>query len=240
MPTRSHGSDEGSEIAAEGAIISSKNNITPTTTITASDTANLPNRLTVPDVDYGYRPVELLHDRLGHVGRCRLERTKNRSIGLDHLFKDYRLENHPVFCKACSKAKMPKGKHYRTSRYYPAAYMWQSVSMDLILIGPFREPTIAGARFVLTIIDRFSGYVYAYPMKKKTEVLEKFQRFLAEEHIARTPPQTVMTDWGTEFEDPFRSWARQHGIQLKRSNRYTAHENGLYIPLMKMASIYRS
>ena len=120
---------------------------------------------------------------------------------------------------------MTKNKHYKTSRYYPARYMWQSVSMDLI--GPFSETSIGGARFSLTIIDRFSGYIYAYPIKSKTEVLDKFREFLAEEHITRTPPQTVMTDWGTEFEDPFRSWARRKGIKLRRSCPYTAHENGL-------------
>ena len=72
---------------------------------------------------------------------------------------------------------MTKSTHYKASRYYPARYMWQSVSIDLI--GPFRETSIGGARFVLTIIDRFSGYIYAYPIKSKTEVLDKFREFLA-------------------------------------------------------------
>ena len=74
-------SDTDEENAAEGSIISSTEN---SNTIAASNTANLPVRLTVPDVNYGYRPVELLHDRLGHVGHARLERTKNRSVGLEN------------------------------------------------------------------------------------------------------------------------------------------------------------
>ena len=87
-------SDTNVANAAGGSIINSKNNAT----ITASDTANLSNRSTVPGINYGYKSVKLSHDRLGHVERGRLKRTKNRSAGLEKLFRDYKPEDHPLFC----------------------------------------------------------------------------------------------------------------------------------------------
>ena len=91
------------ETAAGGSIANTSKN-----TIVASDVERSPANVKVPDINYGYNPSELLHDRLGHIGRTRLEATKNRSTGLEKLFKNYK----PIhFCTACCKAKMTKGSH---------------------------------------------------------------------------------------------------------------------------------
>ena len=98
------------------------------------------------------------------------------------------------------------------------------------LVGPFNEKTIGGARFILTIVDRYSGWVCTYPMKQKSQVLEMFKQFLADEGLAQWGTVAVvecMTDWGTEFENPFKAFAYEKGIKIRKSCPYTAWENGL-------------
>ena len=65
------------------------------------------------------------------------------------------------------------------------------------------------ANLIKSIFDSESNY-YKAPESD-------FSGFTASSNITRTPPQTVMIDWGTEFEDPFRSWARRKSIKLRRS-----------------------
>lgn len=221
------------ETAAGGSMEDTSKN-----TIVASDVERSPANVKVPDINYGYNPSELLHDRLGHIGRTRLEATKNRSTGLEKLFKNYK----PIhFCTACCKAKMTKGSHSPWSRFYPADYVWQSISMELV--GPFKEKTIGGARFILTIVDRYSGWVCTYPMKQKSQVLEMFKQFLADEGLAQWGTVAVvecMTDWGTEFENPFKAFAYEKGIKIRKSCPYTAWENGLAEQRTKKRSTWQS
>ena len=70
------------ETAAWGSIANTSRN-----TIVASDVERSPANVKVADINYGHNPSELLHDRLGHIGRTRLEATKNRSTGLEKLLK---------------------------------------------------------------------------------------------------------------------------------------------------------
>jgi len=87
--------------------------------------------------------------------------------------------------------------------------LWQA---DLVDMQPYAKVN-RGMRYILTVIDVYSKFAWAEPIKKKTgdEMKKAFARILR-----RTPakPKLLQTDKGTEFYNaPFSQWLRTHGIR---------------------------
>lgn len=102
-------------------------------------------------------------------------------------------------------------KKYPTRKYivHDIDEQWQADLADVSLIAKQNK----GYRFLLTVIDIFSRYAWARPLKTKSgkEVAAAFKDIFDEGRI----PKRVQTDQGKEFEN--RDVARlfgQHGIEL--------------------------
>ena len=80
------------------------------------------------------------------------------------------------FCDACAEGKAhlapfkPVGEIQSTKRL-------QLVHSDVA--GPMKTESFGGAKYFFTFIDDFSRCVAVYPMKYKSEVLEKFMEWEA-------------------------------------------------------------
>ena len=68
--------------------------------------------------------------------------------------------------------------------------------MDLIDMQKFAEFN-DGVKYILTVIDCFSRYAFAVPLKSKKpkEIIEAMTTIFKEYGI----PLKIFTDWGTEF-----------------------------------------
>jgi hypothetical protein len=67
-------------------------------------------------------------------------------------------------------------------------------------------------RYLLTVIDLFSKYAYAIPLKSKSSahIIEAFQSL-----FSRRRPRKLWTDQGTEFTNgPFRKFLKDNNIEL--------------------------
>ena len=88
-------------------------------------------------------------------------------------------------------------KHYPTRKYivHDIDEQWQADLCDVALIA--RENS--GFRFILTVIDIFSRYAWARPLKSKAgiHVAEAFKDIFQEGRI----PKRIQTDQGKEFEN---------------------------------------
>ena len=102
-------------------------------------------------------------------------------------------------------------KKYPTRRYivHDIDEQWQADLADVSLISSQNK----GYNFILTVIDIFSRYAWARPLKTKSgkEVTAAFKDIFREGRI----PKRIQTDQGKEFEN--RNIARlfnEHGIEL--------------------------
>ena len=74
-------------------------------------------------------------------------------------------------CKGCILGKHPNHKFDR-GKEIQASEILGLIHTDIN--GPIPITYLNGSRYVLTFIDDFSRYTWAFFIKKKSEVLEKF------------------------------------------------------------------
>ena len=58
-------------------------------------------------------------------------------------------------------------------------------------------------------------------------VADKFKEFIAQYCCNMKMPNSVMTDWGSEFDGAFAVYCRENRIQMRKSCPYRAYQNGL-------------
>ena len=102
-------------------------------------------------------------------------------------------------------------KKYPTRHYivHDIDEQWQADLAEVILIADKNQ----GYRYILTVIDIFSRYAWARPLRSKRgeEVANAFKDIFREGRI----PRRVQTDQGKEFENRHvRALFREHSIEL--------------------------
>jgi transposase InsO family protein len=100
----------------------------------------------------------------------------------------------------------------------------QRLGMDMI--GKVNPPSSKGHQYILSIMDYFTKWVEAIPMKLVTS--KDVINFIEEHVIHRFGiPQTITTDGGPVFiYEEFRKFTADMGIKLIRSSPYYAQVNG--------------
>ena len=81
----------------------------------------------------------------------------------------------------------------------------------------------------MVIVDDFTRFTAVYPIPNKSSqtVADKFQEFIAQYCCNMKMPNSVMTDWGSEFDGAFAVYCRENRIQMRKSCLYRAYQNGL-------------
>lgn len=105
----------------------------------------------------------------------------------------------------------PARKHYPTRRYvvHDIDEQWQADLADVSLLSKRNK----GYNFILTVIDLFSRYAWARPLKSKRgdEVAKAFKSIFNEGRI----PKRIQTDQGKEFENRHvRTLFQEYDIEL--------------------------
>ena len=183
------------------------------TVIAASDvqSVNLPS---VRDSQY------LLHRRLAHIGDDMYDATVKCVVNLPK-----RVAGRPN-CPCCSLGKSTVRRTKRNQWVVRAERPAQRFHLDLI--GKFRHQSLGGAYYALVIVDDYSRLteVCTIPSKSSAQVCAAFEEFLAQ-HCPGLMPESVMTDWGSEFDGAFAKFCVDNKIQMRKSCPYRAYQNGL-------------
>ena len=111
----------------------------------------------------------LWHCRLGHISRGRIERLVKNDILPPLEFSD--IEQ----CIDCIKGKFVKQIKKGATR--------STTTLEIIhtdICGPFSVKSVDGYDSFITFTDDYSRYGYIYPIKEKSEALDKFKIFKAE------------------------------------------------------------
>ena len=103
-------------------------------------------------------------------------------------------------CTACLKGKSTNPPS-KPSPVGPIRTFRVMERIHTDLIGPLPKEWL-GKKYILTILDDYSRYCTAIPIRNKTQASEKTKEWiLAMETITNNKTAFIQTDWGTEFNN---------------------------------------
>ncbi|KAL2253435.1 UNVERIFIED_CONTAM: Retrovirus-related Pol polyprotein from transposon RE1 [Sesamum indicum] len=158
---------------------------------------------------------DVWHKRLGHLSKNSMKHISS----LSHLEFDH------SSCEICPLAKMHQLPFSSSSIH--STSIFALVHADIW--GPYKEPTLSGCHYFLTIVDDFSKSTWTFFMCYKSQCLEMFQTFyklVLTQFNKRI--QSIRTNNGSEFlSSQFQSFLRDSGIIHQRTCAYTPQQNGV-------------
>jgi hypothetical protein len=114
-------------------------------------------------------PSKLWHHRLGYILRGRIEHLVKELILLSLEFSDFEQ------CIDCIKSKYVKQLKKNIKR---SAEILEIIHTDIC--SPFPIAAVDGYDLFITFTDDYSHYGYIYPIKERSETLDKFKIFKVE------------------------------------------------------------
>ena len=158
----------------------------------------------------------------GHRGVIKCE----QDIIDRYWFENYRehIRTHIKLCGVCNRVKVCNQLPYGVPQVIPAAEQpFDHIGIDVI--GPFiRSET--GKRFILTVVDRATRYVYAKAIPNHTK--ETVIRVLRKMFEKFATPKRLTSDRATEFMSvDFQQFLKGMGIEHHPTCSYYASSNGL-------------
>lgn len=168
--------------------------------------------------------AELWHARLGHypVANMKLLEKCVDGVNVSKDLTDIEL------CEGCANGKLAV-KSFHKSPYgeIKTTGVLQLVHSDVM--GPMKTVSPGGAKYVVTFIDDYSRYIFAYFMAQKSQVVDKFVEFKAMvENQLNAKIKCLRTDNGKEFVNKKMISKCVHaGIVHQTTVPYTPQQNGL-------------
>lgn len=162
------------------------------------------------------------HRRLGHVSYGTLQKMKKTIPGMEF---DDNSEQQIKNCEVCARAKS-KRLPFKTSETRSTEIL-QLLHSDVM--GPMQTKSIGHAKYLLTIIDDYSRYVFVFFLKKKSEVIEQFRNFkVFIENQMNKKIKIIRSDGGGEYDsNAMNDFCVKFGIQHQFTAPYTPEQNGV-------------
>lgn len=159
--------------------------------------------------------IELWHRKLGHPGYASMK-----------FLPEYDGKTLPkTNCKICLEAKQSK-MPFKSSETKTDDIL-QLVHTDVN--GPMQAISLGKHKYILTIIDDYSKKVFAFPIKSKSDVFDKFNEWRKYvENQTGKKLKAIRSDNGTEFiNHKFDEMTKENGIMHQRTVVYTPQQNGI-------------
>jgi hypothetical protein len=163
--------------------------------------------------------LDLWHQRMAHlnVGQMKTMASKELTTG-----SDIPGTGKLSFCEACAE-----GKAHRAP-FKPVGEIQSTRRLELVhsdVAGPMKTESFGGAKYFVTFIDDYSRCVTVYPMKHKSEVLEKFKEWeAAVTNQADCKIKTLRTDNGGEYTSTeFEDFLKEKGIRHETTVPHVIH-----------------
>ena len=163
--------------------------------------------------------VSLWHRRLGHMSKAGMQVLSCFGFIPGLNFSDFSI------CEHCLYGKQTANSHSVVSqkRCEPLELVHSDVC------GPMPTVSLRGAHYFVTFIDDFSHKVWAYPLKRKDEVLSVFKKFvtLVETETGKKVKCLRSDNGGEYISKSFVDFCDTKGIKRELTAPYTPPQNGV-------------
>lgn len=159
------------------------------------------------------------HRRLGHVNDKYIQKLiKELVTGINNEIKD-------INCEPCKMCKLSRKPHKSV------AYDQSCEPLDLLhldICGPLPVESIGGSKYILLVIDDYSGMYFTYFLKRKSDAFSAFHTFKEKcEKTLSKGIKCIRTDNGTEFINKhFEEFTRNEGIDHQKTVPCNPESNG--------------
>ena len=180
--------------------------------------------------------IQQWHPRLGHVNYETVRQLFTQHMGKDtdsilagRSLAPLSAANPPPACDACHLGKSHRASLPKVSTSRSKAPL-ELVHSDIC--GPFRIPSLGGARYFILFIDDFSRYVWFRPMQYKSEATAAFKAYQAQAERQHSSAghriKELRFDGGGEFRSSnFRAYLESIGIRVQQTSADTSEQNGV-------------
>ena len=177
-----------------------------------------PDDINVTVLKVNSNKLQELHEMYGHLSFPALKKLpETKNIPQEEFTK--------AECIACIKGKSTK-PGARPSEINRTQETFERIHCDLI--GPM-ETEWLGKNYVLTIIDDYSRYCIAIPIRAKSDTTEILKQAIKEVQLATgRKVKPIQADWGGEFKNgALSSWCKTEGIIQKETVAYHSETNAI-------------
>ena len=92
------------------------------------------------------------------------------------------------------------------------------------ILGPFEVASLNGSKYAVTFIDEHTKYAVVKYMRNKSEVIDKFKEYVAENGT----PRTLRSDNGAEYTSrKFKEFCRDSKVKQEFTVPETPQQNGV-------------
>lgn len=184
---------------------------TPVTPVVEQQQRQTGSTLVVPSCE---ATLQEWHERTGHTDKGKLRKLAQSVNGMKVK------KGKDTQCEACLAGKMVKIPFHSTER--KTTQRGQLVHSDVS--GPHRTPTFGNKHvYAIVFVDDFSRYIRVYTMAKKSDAIERFKLYCAEEGT----PDALRIDGGGEYLGDFKKYCLEHHIKMEKTLPYTPEQNGV-------------
>lgn len=163
---------------------------------------------------------EKWHRRLGHLNNKYMQRLikEDLATGINNKLGE-------VNCDVCKTCKISRKPH-KSVIHEQSKEILELLHLDVC--GPMPVESIGGSRYMLLIIDDYSGMYFTYFLKNKSNVFSTFITFKEKcKNVLGKSIESIRTDNGTEFiNNEFREFTNKEGIEHQRTVPYNPESNG--------------
>ena len=164
------------------------------------------------------KTCQQLHRDLAHAGITRLYEYVQR---YKLPFSVQEVRKTVTDCQTCALWK-PKFYQPPKQQLIQSTRPWERLSIDIV--GP-KEISQSGNQYLLTVIDEYSRFPFAFPLRKITS--SSVKGCLAQLFSIFGPPSFIHSDRGTQFQsEKFQEFCFSRGIGLSRTSPYHPKGNG--------------
>jgi hypothetical protein len=195
---------------------------------TADNCYGLPSLTAYPQIFCNKATIddsELWHQRLGHLNFSDILKIAGKDIVKDLPKMEKTVKG---ICGSCQLGKQTRAAHKKTS----GIQTFRNLELlDMDLMGPTRTTSLGGKRYILVIVDDFSQYSWAIPLREKSDAFDAAQHLFKKIQVEQNCQiMRIRSDHGREFENSkFEEFCLSYGIKQEFSSPITPRQNGVLL-----------
>jgi hypothetical protein len=193
---------------------------------TAENCYGLPGLTTDPQIFCNKVTIddsELWHQSLGHLNFSDMLKIAGKDIvkGVPKIEKTGK-----GICGSCQLGKQTRAAHKKTLGIQTSRNL-ELLHMDLM--GSTRTASLGGKRYILVVVDDFSRYTWAIPIREKSNAFDAAQHLFKKIQVEQNCQiMRIRSDHRKEFENSkFEEFCLSYGIKQEFSSPITPQQNGV-------------